>query len=290
MIADHPIFQKAENFIWTNGRLLERRLFAYHFKEGSAQNVISALLGFQNADGGFGNALEPDIRCPDSQPVPCQHALEILDGIGFDAEIVTQICDFLTTITTAEGGVPWVLPAVMDYPHAQWWQAGENPPASINPTGIICTLLHKNNFEHPWLKKATEFCWRVIEGDPADEMHDMGNILQFLRYAPDKERAAKQLSRHADHLLNSGLAASAGDEGYVWKPIDWAPYPDDPLRKHFDPVAINSHLKEIVAEQEEDGGWPISFPPFSPACHLEWRGWVTLGRLKMLRANGFFEK
>ena len=28
--------------------------------------------------------------------------------------------------------------------------------------------------------------------------------------------------------------------------------------------------------QHEDGGWTITWPPLSPACELEWRGWVTL--------------
>lgn len=287
MVETNSIFQKAEQFIWTNARLLERRLFAYHFKNESADSVVQALMAYQNDDGGFGNALEPDIRCPDSQPVPCQHALEILDEVGFDPAIATQICDYLMTITTEEGGVPWVLPAVMDYPHAPWWQAGENPPASINPTGIICGLLYKNNFDHPWLAPAAEFCWQVIEGEMAEEMHDMGNILFFLRHSPDLERAQVQSERYFIHLLSSGLAADAGDDGYVWKPLDWAPEPDNPLRKYFDPAAVQAHLDEILSEQQEDGGWPISFPPFSQACHLEWRGWVTVCRLNLLRANKY---
>ena len=100
------LFERAETFIWSNARLLERRLFAYHFRGGSRQDVVAALRAYQNEDGGFGQALEPDIRCPDSQPVPVQHALEIMDAVGPDAEIVRGACDFLTAITTAEGGVP----------------------------------------------------------------------------------------------------------------------------------------------------------------------------------------
>ena len=76
------VFARAETFIWSNARLLERRLFAYHFRGGSRYAVLAALRAYQNDDGGFGQALEPDIRCPDSQPVPVQHALEILDAVG----------------------------------------------------------------------------------------------------------------------------------------------------------------------------------------------------------------
>ncbi len=289
-----PIFQKAEKFIWANGRLLERRLFAFYFKDGSAEAVKRALCAFQNLDGGFGNALEPDIRCPDSQPVPCQHALEILDDVGWDVELAQQICDFLLTVTTAEGGVPWVLPSVEDYPHATWWRPERDPEsgnliASINPTGIICALLHKNKFKHSWLDGATDFCWQVIEGPLPDGMHNAGAMLDFLRYVPDQQRAQTQIERHVQRLLDSGLVAPAGEDGYVWKPLDWAPYPNDLLRDHFSAAQIQSHLSEILAEQQADGGWPISFPAFSPACEMEWRGWQTVKRLKMLAANGWLQ-
>ena len=82
------LFERAEEFIWKNARLLERRLFEFHFRSGSSRAVLSALRAYQNKDGGFGNALEPDIRCPDSQPVPTQHALEIMDVVGFDEMMV----------------------------------------------------------------------------------------------------------------------------------------------------------------------------------------------------------
>ena len=55
------------------------------FKDGSPNSVVDALRLYQNANRGFGNALEPDIRCPDSQPVPVQYALKVLDPVGLTA-------------------------------------------------------------------------------------------------------------------------------------------------------------------------------------------------------------
>src|ERR1044071_4266150 len=129
-----PIFESAQTFIWSNGRLLERQLFAFHFQGGESQQVRSALLAYQNQDGGFGNALEPDKRTASSQPIDQEIALRVLDDIGFDAALAMQICDFLETITTSEGGVPFVLPTVRDAPRAEWWDiADQETPASINP-------------------------------------------------------------------------------------------------------------------------------------------------------------
>src|SRR5215211_5959460 len=69
IMTEPTILARAEEFIWSNARLLERRLFAHLFKGAAAEPVHAALRAYQNADGGFGNALEPDKRCPDSQPI-----------------------------------------------------------------------------------------------------------------------------------------------------------------------------------------------------------------------------
>lgn len=280
------VFARAEEFIWQNARLLERRLFAYHFKGGSREGILAALAAYQNADGGFGNGLEPDIRCPDSQPVPTQHALEFLDEIGWETTLVQRTCDYLLTITTAEGGAPWLLPSALHYPRAPWWQTVENPPASLNPTAAIAGLLHKHGVQHAWLAPATAYCWSKIATLQATEMHEVSTVLLFLAHVPERQRAEQELERLWRGMVAAGLIADAQATGYVRKPLDWAPTPDHPLRKYFREEQIGAHLDAILAEQQADGGWTIPWPPLSPGCELEWRGWVTLATLRRLQANG----
>jgi hypothetical protein len=280
------LFARAETFIWSNARLLERQLFAYHFRGGSRHAVLAALRAYQNEDGGFGQALEPDIRCPDSQPVPVQHALEILDAVGLDTEMAQRACDFLTTITTSEGGVPFVLPTARMYPHAPWWNTDDDPPASLNPTAAIVGLLHKLGVDHPWLKGAVAYCWERIAALELSEMHEMGVAITFLRYIPERRRAERELERLGQQLLASGLVADISATDYIRKPLDWAPTPDHPMRGLFDEATIQANLDILIAGQQQDGGWPITWPPLSLGCELEWRGWVTLAVLQTLRANG----
>jgi hypothetical protein len=286
MMTTTDTFARGEEFIWKNARLLERQRFAYHFKGGSRESVLTALRAYQNADGGFGNALEPDIRCPESQPVPVQHALEFLDTVGFETKMVQRACDYLMTITTSEGGVPFVLPSVLHYPRAPWWNTDDNPPASLNPTAAIAGLLHKNGVQHEWLDRATAFCWSKIGGLQPTEMHELGAVLTFLYHAPDRRRADQELSRLIEPMFAAGLVAGAHDTGYVRKPLDWAPTPEHPLRKHFRQEEIQANLEAIVVGQQADGGWNIPWQAVSPGCELEWRGWVTLGALQTLQANG----
>src|SRR5262249_28395159 len=97
-MVETTILARAEEFIWSNARLLERRLFARLFKGAPAEPVLAALRAYQNEDGGFGNALEPDKRCPDSQPVDQEVALHVLDDVGMDEAIARRVCDFLMSI------------------------------------------------------------------------------------------------------------------------------------------------------------------------------------------------
>jgi len=92
----------------------------------------------------------------------------VLTEVGIDSASVGRMCDFLPTISTAEGGVPFVLPTVRSAPHAPWWDTDTDPPASLNPTASIAGLLHKAGVRHAWLDRATEYCWRTIEASSLD--------------------------------------------------------------------------------------------------------------------------
>lgn len=278
------VLAKAESFLLNNARLLERHLFAYIFKDGSRDAVLNALKAYQNSDKGFGNALEPDKRTSTSQPIDQEVALRILDDVGLNGQMANDICSYVQSITTKDGGVPFVLPTVTDAPRAPWWNTDKaNPPASINPTASIAGILHKHKVSHPWLVKASEFCWRHIEALEDSETHDLVCILLFLEHAPDEERATKAFEKIAAIVLNySALDVNA--QGYVHPPYAYAPTPQSLAHQLYDKALMQKHLDALIAKQEEDGGWAISWPAVSPACELEYRGVVTLNNLKVLKA------
>lgn len=79
----NKVFQKAKEFIYRNARPLDLARFRYHFENGSTEDVLNALAFYQNEDGGFGHALEPDSWNPNSSPIQTWYATEILREIGF---------------------------------------------------------------------------------------------------------------------------------------------------------------------------------------------------------------
>src|SRR5688572_15332228 len=249
------VLESAQTFILSNARLLERHLFAFHFRQGNPEHVRMALLAYQNADRGFGNALEPDKRTASSQPIDQEIALGVLDEIGFDAHIALQICDFLETITTAEGGVPFVLPTVRDAPRAEWWDTDlEAPPASINPTASIAGLLHKYEIRHPWLDRATDYCWQHIEHLQISSGHDFLCVQLFLEHVADRERAERAFEKISAQLIEGEhIAYDPSASGYVFMPLTYAPSPHNMSRRLFDTATIQTHLAALASKQQMDG-------------------------------------
>ena len=157
--------EKAAEFIWSNARLVERRLFANRFAGGSAEAVATALRAYQNDDGGFGQALEADLRGPDSQPIHVDMAFRILHECGAQLpEVVARACSYLESVAAPSGGVPAIFPSVDGYPRAEHWQWEHWPAESVNPTAMLVGLLRAMRCGHTWLDVAEPFCWDRLDG------------------------------------------------------------------------------------------------------------------------------
>ncbi|KAB8145007.1 hypothetical protein F8S13_04005 [Chloroflexia bacterium SDU3-3] len=279
--------KRAASYIWGNARLIDRQIFSHLFLGGPRQAALDALRAYQNNDGGFGHALEPDIRTPLSAPQPVEIAFHVLDMLhSFADPMVARACAYLQGITTPEGGVPYVLPTVAGYPHAPWWTPSENPPASANPTAALAGLLLKHGVAHPWLEQAVPFCWKAIEQSDSTEYHDLMPMICFLEHSPERARAERELRRIGKRILDAGAVADEGAAGYAHGVLDWAPSPQSYCRTLFDERRVQKSLAALAAAQREDGGWEIMWDAISPACALEWRGWVTVKAVRTLRAYG----
>jgi Prenyltransferase and squalene oxidase repeat len=288
MATTTPDLGRATDFMWRTARLLERRRYAYLFLDGERQAVPEALRPYQNSDGGFGNGLEPDVRAPVSQPVPTWTALGILDETGdFTDPMVGQICDYLLSITTAEGGVPFVLPSVRDYPRAPWWEADDQPSASLNPTAAIAGLLYKHGVQHPWLVKAATYSWSQLDALDQTSPYEIRAVFPFLDHVPDRRRAEEVFDRIGPKILEQNLVAlTPTAENDTHTPLNYAPRPESMARRLFSDEVIEANLDALASAQQEDGGWPFNWLAWNAATALEWRGVVTIEALVTLRAYG----
>ncbi|MDW6059503.1 hypothetical protein SAZ11_17650 [Streptomyces sp. FXJ1.4098] len=309
---------RAEQFVWLTARVLEQRRFAYHFLGGGADPVETALAAYLGDDGGYGHALEPELRGPRSRPQHAAHALRVLDGIGrCGGRRVELLCRYLTEITTPDGALPAHRPAPPGAAVASWNPVADGSAGDLLATGPVVGLLHRNDVWHAWLFRATDFCWAAIaalEEGAAPRPHEVLAAVAFLDSAPDRPRAlaaAERLGRRVrkqglvvldperaeDHPLPEGRArgerafvpggerafAPVGERVFVY---EVARTPDSAARPWFTDAEVERSLDFLADSQGEDGGWPLRRRPWAPGAALEGRPIVTIEALLTLRAYG----
>jgi hypothetical protein len=275
----------ATTFLHANARVLERRRFEHLFEGAPYEPVLHALCAYRNDDGGFGHAIEPDMRAPTSQPVGVHTVMEILHEIGErDDPMIVAACDWLASITRDDGGIPFVLEDAMAYPHAPWWRYSD--ASSHTQTAANAAALHTLDVRHPWLQRADEFLFaRIAElatsrlGEDVGLGYDLLFSFHFLDAHPDAARANATLD-----ALGPIPEAEPGSE--LPTPLDLSPKPGSRSRRLFDDATIERHLDALEGAQQDDGGWRVTWPDWNAAAAVEWRGVATLNALTLLRANG----
>jgi len=285
---DAPDFDAAQAFIAADARVVDRRRFQRLFGDDAAGPVRDAVAAYRNDDGGFGHALEPDCRAPGSQPLAVEMALRILDEAdAWDEALVRGACDWLAAVAPAEGGAAFVESDISGWPHAPWWVREERHPASLTATGLIAGTLHARGVSHPWLDRATEVMWARIGALTEPSGYDMFGVLRFLQHAPDRDRAREAFGRIGPLILDRKLVTLDPEApGEVHFPLDFAPEPDSLARALFDHATIGAHLDHLAQAQRDDGGRTFNWLAWSPAAEREWRGFLTVDALRVLRANG----
>ncbi|MEU5887565.1 hypothetical protein ABZ835_12065 [Streptomyces sp. NPDC047461] len=296
--AHSPLF-RAEHFVWLTARVLEQRLFAHHFLNGNADPVETALDAYRNEDGGYGHALEPDLRGPVSQPLHAGRALRVLDAIGrCGGQRVERVCRYLTSVSTPDGALPAIRPSQRGYPAAPFIPIVDDPPSELLATGPVVGLLHRNEVWHAWLFRATDFCWHAVESLRESHPYEVQAAVGFLDSAADRPRAEAAADRLGRLVREHRLAAldperldsSPVSPGYApgehHFPHDYAKTPHSLARAWFTDEEMERSLDFLTGEQQEDGGWPVRRRQWAPSAALEARPIVTIEALRTLRAYG----
>src|SRR5829696_7295820 len=143
-------YAQAREYMLTKARPLEAAIFHYRFEEGDAEAVYAELAKFQNPDGGFGNALEPDLRSQASSPLATTTALQRLRMLHAPAQhplVDGAIRYLVAAYDAAYQSWPLAPQQTEDAPHAPWWnqegQADRFGNFPVNPRAEVLGYLHE---------------------------------------------------------------------------------------------------------------------------------------------------
>lgn len=295
-----PVLDRAAIFLWTSGRVLEQRRFEVLF--GGAPDgagLVAALAAYRTADGGFAYGLEPDVRGPAPQPLTVASALTVLEDAGeLSSPMVTRALDWLASVTGDDGGAPAVLPTLAAYPHPPFVPVDPEPSGTLLATGQILGPALRAGIDHPWLKGAQDFARREVEALNRTHPWDVHAAIAFLDAAPDRTWAREQADRIGTLVRDQRIVlldpahpedaviAPGYAPGEYHYPHDYAPSPDSLARAWFTDEEMTRSLDHLLAAQDPDGGWPITWAKWSPTTESEARPGVTIKALRTLRAYG----
>jgi hypothetical protein len=297
-------FDRAKNYLYSYGRPLDQRRFEYHFEGGSQAAVLEALAAFQNQDGGFGRALEPDLRTAASSVIATSTAFGILREIEASARkpAVQLGVQYLLDSYDAEKGVwPIIPPEVENAPHAWWWSFADSAENFggflVNPRAAIAGHLQQycklvppdflNGVKAAVLEQLAAYsgpmpvydfdCFLgLAEADGLPEGEEKQIVDKLAQLLPDI------LQRDPEKWLSEGGIT----------PLVAAPRPDSVLSGVVGDELVQANLDVEIAAQLEDGSWPLGWD-WSPidqeawnAAERDWKGFIIVNKLRTFRAYG----
>jgi hypothetical protein len=299
-MLEHDAFLRAQDVVLTQARPLERALYMRFFLDGAYADVVATLAAHQNPDGGFGHALEPDVRTSESSALATSIALRWLyeAGVPGSEPMVGQAIGYLrATWDEATHTWPLIPPAAQAAPHAPWWDDsdGELPhhfgDFLVNCRAEILAYLwhYADLVPTDWLMALTEDTVAAILAQPQD-MHALICAVALLDMplvpAAVRERLHAPLAAQARALCGASAA-------------DWANYGPQPLNYATAPTAalagdladlLPANLDFLEARQAANGAWEPNWTWGDEAdsnwqaARRDWMGHLTLTTLLKLRA------
>lgn len=302
--------ERARRFLRTEARPIDRALFEFRFGGAAADAVLGALCAYQNVDGGFGHALEPDVRTPASSALATGIAMLMLKEVGCPANhrLVRGAIGYLLDTFDADDHVWRVVPREANaHPHAPWWHDEKGSLARtfdsflIIPRAQLVGLLHHfpDGVPAEWLKDVTERVVSDVEtiqalgtGGGDDLAYALGMAEEEALPAAYRQRLLRRLRAVVPHGVSRDPAEW---DSYCIHPLKIVHAPSSPVADLLED-AIQADLDYQIERQTPEGTWdPVwtwddAYPQAWEQARQEWRGHRTLETLTILQAFGRIEE
>lgn len=290
----------------TRARPLDRALLNVTLETGDAATALSDLAAYQNADGGFGCGLEPDISGPASTAIATSIGLRLLARLKAPSghAMVQGALDWLAANFDWDAGVwPIIGPEVEQAPHAPWWTwskdmvgsehvAGARNGFQFNPTAEILGLLYVyRDAANASLIAAAEAGMRTALADITwiESAYDLKCALRLA----ETEQAPADIARPLRSIVLRSVAAHDAADQHA-PVLDFARTPHS-LASEAIADRVEQAVATLIDSQQPDGGWSpfwdwsIVDQDAWEKAKADWRGWLTREAVETLIAYGRVE-
>ncbi len=295
-------YERIQGWIHRNARPLDFARWRFHFENGPMEDVLMALGAYQNVDGGFGHALEPDSWNPASSPLQTSAAVALLDEIGFDdAEhpLVQGILRYLHSgCDFADGRWRLTVPSNDLYPRAPWWAFDSIDPVreEYNPTAILVGfLLRFDDCTSEAYAKTVDFARILLDtflaGEPLD-FHPLACVISLLdtvarvglQDLPPYAKSFVAARRRANELVERDPAKWSG---YTCRPSWFVRASDSPFLSGNE-AALERELDFLLETRNAQGVWDITwtwgaYPREFAISEKWWKADLAIRNVRLLR-------
>lgn len=294
-------YESVRRWMFRNARPLDIARWRALFEGGPACDILQALSCYQNDDGGFGHALEPDAWNPHSSPIQTWRAFALLREAGLtDPEhpLIAGIVHYFAAQpefwTTGSATVP----SMNDYPHAPWWDHDGGEPeggVGFNPAAAVAGFLLRYADDSSPVRAqaavcAEALCRRFLDAPLSDDMHEAYCLMELCGYLSEAKPIGgvplgalrKKTAALLAHCIDKDTEAWAS--GYVCTPSHFIDSPDSPYAAAMgDYPALEADL--MIDTLSSDGTWnvPWSWGEYPEAWAVSKRWWTAERAIVNLR-------
>lgn len=296
------VFDLAKKFVYRNARPLDFALWKYHFENGIKEDVLEALSAYQNSDGGFAYAIEPDCWNINSTPIATWAAIGKLNQIGFNDRshpIIVGILEYLDSGKDFKDG-KWLntVKSNNNYPHAVWWGCDssegvgdDNPTVSL--AGFVLKYADKSS---PLYLKAINIVKSAVSQfvqNPTHEMHTLRCYMELFEYCVSEKVDFLDIETFQTALYNAIRQTICCESEkwatkYVCKPSTFF----DNSHLLFDIIDRNICKKEaeiLINSQLDDGSFTVTWLWYNDYNEFEiaknwWKSSIIINNLLFLKA------
>lgn len=308
-------YQQVRRWMYRHARPLDLARWRYHFEGGSAGDVLTALSAYQNPDGGFGHALEPDCWNPHSSPIQTWAATEVIHELGqvpAAHPTIQGILRWMESGVDFDGNI-WAGSVLTnnDYPHAPWWgctavsePAKEPQAVDYNPTAALAGfgLLYAHRESSLWIKCediARTAIDKLIAEEPMNDMHTTTCYVRLLEYIETAgvdalfftEGFKRKLTTQVESVVSRDTKAWMGN--YECKPSQFLNSADSSYYPSMKEL-VSFECDFIEMSLPTDGVWDVSwqwndYPAEWAISRNWWQGGLALLNMVYLRNFGRLE-